>query len=104
MERQRSKYRGRHRAGPSGLVRVLRAGGGVVVLGGVVFAVMAFAPAQLDHLWTPANADERFVAAVQAQGRPVPSGDGEVLVVRAAQKLARAGRAARRPRSGGRAR
>jgi uncharacterized protein DUF732 len=87
MERQRSKYRGRHRAGPSGLVRVLRAGAGVVVLGGVVFAVMAFAPAQLDHLWTPANADERFVAAVQAQGRPVPSGDGEVLVVRAAQKL-----------------
>lgn len=81
------RTRGRHRARPSHGSRVLRAGTAIVVVGGVVLAVSAFGPHYLERAWSHATADQRFVAAVAAQGRTVPAGDGQVLVVRAAQKL-----------------
>lgn len=52
-----------------------------------MLAISAFGPHYLGRAWSQATADQRFVAAVQAQGRTVPSGDSEVLVKRAAQKL-----------------
>jgi len=78
---------GRHRAGPSRGVRVLRLAGAVVATGAVVLALSAFGPGYLGLARTPASPDQRFVAAVQEQGRPVQSAETEVLVVRAAHKL-----------------
>ena len=79
--------RGRHRARPSRRARLVRAGTGAAAVGGVVLAITAFGPGYFDRVWSTASADQRFVAAVQEQGRPVPSGENGVLVVRAAQKL-----------------
>jgi hypothetical protein len=66
---------------------MLRTTAGIAAVGGIVLAITAFGPGYLERAWSTASADQRFVAAVQAQGRTVPSGDSEVLVVRAAQKL-----------------
>lgn len=52
-----------------------------------MLAISAVGSGYLDRAWSTASADQRFVAAVQAEGRTVPAGDSEVLVVRAAQKL-----------------
>ena len=60
---------------------MLRAAVGILVVGGVVLGITAFGSRYLERSWSTATADQRFVAAVQAQGHP------EVLVVRAAQKL-----------------
>jgi Protein of unknown function (DUF732) len=87
MTRRRSRYRGRHRARRSRGVRLVRAGAGLLAVGGIVLAITAFGPGYLERVWSTASADQRFVAAVQAEGRPVPSGDAEALVVQAAQKL-----------------
>ena len=57
------------------------------MVGGIVLAITAFGPRYLERSWSTATADQRFVAAVQAQGHAVPTGENGVLVVRAAQKL-----------------
>lgn len=85
MGGRRGTYRGRHRARRR--CRPLRVGVAVAAIAGVVLAVTAFGPGLLERSWSSAGADERFVAAVQAEGRAVPTGGNEVLVVRAAQKL-----------------
>jgi hypothetical protein len=82
-----ARRRGRHRARPKRGARTLRATAGVLAVGGILLAITAFGPGYLERAWSTASADQRFVAAVQAQGRAVPTGNGEVLVVRAAQKL-----------------
>jgi len=78
---------GRHRAGPSRGVRALRLVGAVLATCGVVLAISAFGPGYLKLVHSSASPDQRFVAAVQAQGRPVGSDETEALVVRAAHKL-----------------
>jgi len=59
----------------------------VLATGGVVLALSAFGPGYLELVHTSASPDQRFIAAVQAQGRPVGSAETEALVVRAAHKL-----------------
>jgi Protein of unknown function (DUF732) len=80
-----TRRRGRHRAGPSRGVRVLRATGAVVVCVGAVLGATAFGPGNLPQ--SAAQVDERFVETVRAQGRTVGSGETEALVIRAAHKL-----------------
>lgn len=87
MTRRPSRYRGRHRARPKRARRVVRAAAGVLAVGGLVLAITALGPGYLGRVWSTASADQRFVAAVAAQGRTVPTGDSELLVTRAAQKL-----------------
>ena len=58
-----------------------------LALAGVVLALSAFGPAYLDLVRSSASADQRFVAAVSAEGRTVEPGANGELVVRAAQKL-----------------
>jgi Protein of unknown function (DUF732) len=81
------RRRGRHRARPSRTVRVLRALTATAVIGGVTLALSAFGPNYLERVWSSARADQRFVAAVQAQGRTVEPGADEGLVLSAAHKL-----------------
>ena len=81
------KRGGRHRRRPSRGVQILRATAGVVAVGGVTLALTAFGPSYLERVWSTAQADQKFVAAVRAEGRPVPAGEDEKLVVEAAQKL-----------------
>ena len=57
------------------------------MVGGIVLAITAFGSRYLERSWSTATADQRFVAAVQAQGHTVATGANEVLVVRPAQKL-----------------
>jgi Protein of unknown function (DUF732) len=81
------KRRGRHRRRPPRGVRVLRVGAGVVAVGGLTLALSALGPGYLERVWSTAQADQRFVAAVRAEGRSVEPGADEKLVVEAAQKL-----------------
>jgi hypothetical protein len=57
----------------------------VVVCGGAAVALTAFGPEYLP--WSTAKADQRFVAAVQAEGRTVEPGETQELVIEAAHKL-----------------
>jgi hypothetical protein len=57
----------------------------VVVCGGVALALTAFGPDLLDR--STASADQRFVAAVQAEGRTVDAGADQALVISAAHKV-----------------
>jgi hypothetical protein len=77
--------RGRHRAGPTRAVRRVRAAGVIIVSVAAVLGLTVFAPPFLP--WSTAKADQRFVAAVQAQGRTVEPGPTETLVISAAHKL-----------------
>lgn len=53
-----------------------------------VAAALALAVCGQGYLgWSTAQADQRFVAAVRAEGRTVEPGTNEALVVRAAHKL-----------------
>ena len=52
---------------------------------GVVLGLTVFGPDFLP--WSTAKADQRFVAAVQAEGRTVQPGETQVLVISAAHKL-----------------
>jgi hypothetical protein len=79
------RRRGRHRAKPSRGVRIFRAVGLVVACGGVALALTAFGPDFLDR--STARADQRFVAAVEAQGRPVGPEANQTLVIQAARKV-----------------
>jgi hypothetical protein len=79
------RRRGRHRARPSRGVRIFRATGVVLACGGVALALTAFGPDFLDR--STARADQRFVAAVQAQGRTVGPGTDQALVIQAARKV-----------------
>jgi Protein of unknown function (DUF732) len=79
------RRRGRHRAKSSGRVRVFRAVGLVVACGGVALALTAFGPDFLDR--STARADQRFVAAVQAEGRTVGAAPNQALVIQAAHKV-----------------
>jgi Protein of unknown function (DUF732) len=81
------RRRGRHRAKPSRTVRILRALTATAVIGGVTLVLSAFGPGYLERVWSSARADQRFVAAVQAQGRTVEPGANEALVLSAAHKL-----------------
>lgn len=74
---------GKHRAGPSDGARLVRAGGALVGCGAVALALTVVGPGYLHR----AQADQRFVDAVRAEGRTVEPGETEALVVRAAQKL-----------------
>ncbi len=74
---------GRHRAGPSDGVRLVRAGSALAGFGVVALALTVFGPGVLHRT----GADQRFVDAVRAEGRTVEPGETEALIVRAAQKL-----------------
>ena len=80
-----SRRRGRHRARPSHGRRIVRAAAVVFVCGGVALAFTVFGPDFLDR--STARADQRFVAAVQAQGRSVEAGGNQGLVIEAARKV-----------------
>ncbi len=77
------RRRGRHRIGASGGSRIDRAAGVVLLCVGVALALAAFGPSGS----SAAQADQRFVEAVHAQGRTVEPGDTQALVIRAAHKL-----------------
>ena len=79
------RRRGRHRAKSRRGVWILRVAVVFVVCGGIAAALAVFGPDYLDR--SSARADERFVAAVHAQGRTVPSGQDQALVIQAAHKL-----------------
>jgi Protein of unknown function (DUF732) len=79
------RRRGRHRAKPSRGRRIARAVAALVVCGGVAVALTAFGPDFLDR--STARADQRFVAAVQAEGRTVDTGADQTLVIQAAHKV-----------------
>ena len=79
------RRRGRHRAGPTKAVRRFRAAAVVVSAVAVVLGLTVFAPPFLP--WSTAKADQRFVAAVTAEGRTVEPGPTEQLVISAAHKL-----------------
>jgi hypothetical protein len=81
------KRRGRHRKRTSHGVRILRVVGGILVVGGITVGITALGPRFLDQVWASAHADQRFVAAVQAEGRNVGPGADQQLVMAAAQKL-----------------
>ena len=87
MVRRQGRHQAQHRAKRSRGSTLLRGGVAIVVVGGLVLAITAFGPRYLERVWSTATADQRFVAAVQAQGHAAPTGENEVLVVRAAQKL-----------------
>ncbi len=74
---------GRHRAGPSDGVRLVRAGSALVGFSVVALVLTVLGPGVLHRT----QADQRFVDAVRAEGRTVEPGQTESLVVRAAQKL-----------------
>ncbi len=74
---------GRHRAGPSDGVRLVRAGSALVGFSVVALVLTVLGPGVLHRT----QADQRFVDAVRAEGRTVEPGETEALVVRAAQKL-----------------
>ena len=57
----------------------------MVACGAAALALAVFGQGYLG--WSTAQADQRFVAAVRAEGRTVESGETEVLVIRAAHKL-----------------
>jgi hypothetical protein len=76
---------GRHRVRPSRGGRIVRAAVVVFVCGGVALALTAFGTDLLDR--STARADQRFVAAVQAQGRSVEAGGNQGLVIEAARKV-----------------
>ena len=77
------RRRARHRVGPSNGVRFVRTGGALLLCGLAALALTVVGPGYLDR----AQADQRFVDAVRAEGRAVEAGETEALVVRAAQKL-----------------
>lgn len=79
----RRARRGRHRAIPSDGARIVRTGGALLGCGAVALVLTVLGPGVLHR----AQADQRFVEAVRAEGRTVESGETEALVVRAAQKL-----------------
>jgi uncharacterized protein DUF732 len=79
------RRRGRHRARARRGIRIIRATGVVLACGGVALALTAFGPDFLDR--STARADQRFVAAVQAQGRTVTPGPNQTLVIEAARKV-----------------
>lgn len=66
-------------------MRRVRATAVVAVSVAAVLGLTVFAPDFLP--WSTAKADQRFVAAVRAEGRAVEPGDTEVLVISAAHKL-----------------
>ena len=80
-----SRRRGRHRAGPTRGNRAVRVIGVILVCGGAAVALTVFGPEYLP--WSTAKADQRFVAAVQAEGRTVEPGQTQDLVIEAAHKL-----------------
>jgi hypothetical protein len=77
--------RGRHRVGPTRGERIRRAAGVMVACAVVALALAVFGQGYLG--WSTAQADQRFVAAVRAEGRTVEPGETEALVIRAAHKL-----------------
>ena len=81
------KRRGRHQKRPSVGVRVVRTMVAVATVGGITLAITAFGPGLLERVWSSAHADQRFVAAVRAEGRSVDPGPDQELVMQAAQKL-----------------
>ena len=62
-----------------------RVAGVLVACGVAAIALAVFGQGYLG--WSTAQADQRFVAAVRAEGHTVEPGENEALVVRAAQKL-----------------
>ena len=77
--------RGRHRVGPTRGERMRRAAGVTAGCGAAAFALAVLGQGYLG--WSTAQADQRFVAAVRAEGRTVQPGETEALVIRAAHKL-----------------
>ena len=76
--------RGRHRVRTSPRKRILRVAAVLFVVAGAV-AFTAFGSTYLDR--SAARADEKFVAGVAAEGRPVPDAQTQALVIQAAHKL-----------------
>ena len=74
---------GKHRAYLPDGVRLVRAGSALLSCGAVALVLTVVGPGFLHR----AQADQRFVDAVRAEGRTVEPGETEALVVRAAQKL-----------------
>ena len=89
MVRRQGKHRAQHRAAPSRGARVFRVSAVVVTGAAVALALTAFGPHFLDR--SSARADEKFVAAVHAEGRTVAPGATQNLVIEAAHKLCRSG-------------
>ena len=76
---------GRHRAAPTRGERARRTARITVVCGVAAIGLAVFGQGYLG--WSKAQADQRFVAAVRAEGRTVEPGTTQVLVVSAAHKL-----------------
>jgi hypothetical protein len=81
------KRRGRHRARPSRGARFLRATAAVGAIGGITLTLTVFGPGRLDGVWAATRPEQRFVSAVQAEGRSVQPGPDQATVTEAAQKL-----------------
>ena len=77
--------RGRHRTGPTRRERIRRRVAVMLACGAVAITLAVFGQGYLG--WATAQADQRFVAAVRAEGRDVEPGATETLVVSAAHKL-----------------
>jgi hypothetical protein len=81
------KRQGRHRRRVSRGARVLRAVAAITAVGGITLTLTIFGPGRLDGVWAATRPDQRFVSAVQAEGRSVDPGPDQVMVMAAAQKL-----------------